>query len=81
MVYNQNIMLSLENFKMCRAIRNIQKTVTIKKTILKLELGMITEKILDLMMTPYLALNADNKRVLLQIFMNLIKKGCVIKNY
>jgi hypothetical protein len=52
MVYNQSIMFSLENLKPCKAIKNIQKTITIKYTILKLKFNMIIKKILDLMMIP-----------------------------
>jgi hypothetical protein len=37
---------------------------------------MIIGKILDLMMTPSLALDANRKKVIFQIFTNLTKKGC-----
>jgi hypothetical protein len=36
---------------------------------------MIIRKILDLMLTPQLALDANGKKVILQIFTNLTKKG------
>jgi hypothetical protein len=45
---------------------------------LKLKLIMIIGKIMDLMMTHLLALDANSKKVLFQIFTNLTKKGYVI---
>ncbi len=51
MAYIQSIVFSLKNLKLNRAIKNIEKTITILQTMLKLELGMIIGRILDLMMT------------------------------
>jgi hypothetical protein len=48
---------------------------------LKFKFKIIIRKILDLMMTSWLALNVNSKKTFIKIFTNLTKKGCVIRNY
>jgi hypothetical protein len=45
----KSLCLAWRILKLCEAIRNVQKTITIKYTILKFECNMIIEKIPDLM--------------------------------
>jgi hypothetical protein len=82
MAYNQYVMFnSLEILKSSMAIKYIQKPIMIQKTILKLELIVITSKILDLILILQLAFDANNKGIFFQIFTNLTKKDFVIMSY
>jgi hypothetical protein len=79
MAYFQSIMLKLENFKLYKALGTYKRSSRCNKPSWNLNLAWSLEN-LGLDHDFLIGLDANNKRIF-QIFTNLTKKGCVIRNY